>query len=117
MSEPILTIRNLDVDYGKAPILRDVSMDICPGEIIGVVGESGSGKSTTIYATMGILGKGGRVSSGEILYNGRDLLNMKKDEKRALRGSELSLIAQDPVASFHPIRKSKTIFSVVKVLV
>ncbi len=115
MSEPILTIRNLDVDYGETPILRDVSMDICPGEIIGVVGESGSGKSTTIYATMGILGKGGRVSSGEILYNGRDLLIMKKDEKRALRGSELSLIAQDPVTSFHPIRKIRSeLFELVK---
>lgn len=115
MSEPILTIRNVDVDYGKTPILRDISMDINPGEIIGVVGESGSGKSTTIYATLGILGKGGRVSSGEILYNGRDLLNMKKDEKRALRGSELSLIAQDPVASFHPIRKIRSeLFELVK---
>jgi len=115
MSEPILTIRNVDVDYGNEPILRDISMDIHPGEIIGVVGESGSGKSTTIYATLGILGKGGRVSSGRILYNGRDLLNMKSDEIRGLRGSELSLIAQDPVASFHPIRKIRNeLFELVK---
>lgn len=108
MREPILTIRNLDVDYGDEPILRDVSMDIHPGEIVGVVGESGSGKSTTIYAALGILGEGGRVSSGEILYDGRDLLNMKRDEIRGLRGRELSLIAQDPIASFHPIRKIRS---------
>lgn len=115
MMEPILTIRNLDVDYGKAPILRDVSVDVCPREIVGVVGESGSGKSTTIYATMGILGRGGRVSSGEILYKGRDLLTMKSEEIRGLRGSELSLIAQDPLASFHPIRKIRSeLFELVK---
>ena len=108
MSEPILTIRGVDVDYGKTPILRDISMDVKPGEIIGVVGESGSGKSTTIYATLGILGKGGSVTAGEITYDGRDLLRMSRDEKRALRGSELSLIAQDPVSSFHPIRKIKS---------
>ena len=108
MSEPILTIRGVDVDYGNTPILRDVSMEVLPGEIIGVVGESGSGKSTTIYATLGILGKGGRVTAGEITYDGRDLLRMSREEKRALRGSELSLIAQDPVTSFHPIRKIKS---------
>lgn len=115
MREPILTIRNLNVDYGDEPILRDVSMDIHPGEIVGVVGESGSGKSTTIYAALGILGEGGRVSSGEILYDGRDLLDMKRDEIRGLRGSELSLIAQDPIASFHPIRKIRSeLFELVK---
>lgn len=108
MNEPILTLRGVDVDYGDVPILRDISMDVHPGEIIGVVGESGSGKSTTIYATLGVLGKGGRVTAGEILYDGKDLLHMSREERRALRGSELSLIAQDPVTSFHPIRKIRS---------
>ena len=108
MSEPILTLRGVDVDYGDVPILRDISMDVYPGQIVGVVGESGSGKSTTIYATMGTLGKGGRVTAGEIRYDSRDLLHMSAEEKRKLRGSDLSLIAQDPLACFHPIRKIRS---------
>ena len=105
MSQPILTLSGVNVDYGDVPILRDISMEVHPGQIVGVVGESGSGKSTTIYATMGILGKGGRVTAGEIRYDGRDLLAMSAEEKRKLRGSDLSLIAQDPIAFFHPIRR------------
>lgn len=108
MSKPLLILENVNVDYGNAPILRDITMVVKPGEIVGVVGESGSGKSTAIYATLGILGKGGKVVNGTITYDGRDLKNMAPEAKRALRGSELSLIAQDPVTSFHPIRKIRS---------
>ena len=108
MPGPLLDIAGINVDYGDVPILRDVSMQLAPGQIIGVVGESGSGKSTTIYATLGILGKGGRVSAGKIVYDGRDLLALGAEDKRKLRGGELSLIAQDPMTSFHPIRKIKS---------
>ena len=108
MSQPILTLSGVNVDYGNVPILRDISMEVHPGQIVGVVGESGSGKSTTIYATLGILGKGGRVTAGEIRYDDRDLLAMSPEEKRRLRGSDLSLIAQDPIAFFHPIRRIRS---------
>lgn len=83
-------------------------MDVHPAQIVGVVGESGSGKSTTIYATLGILGRGGRVTAGDITYDGKDLLALSAEQMRCLRGDELSLIAQDPKASFHPICKIRS---------
>ena len=83
MSKPLLILENVNVDYGNAPILRDITMVVKPGEIVGVVGESGSGKSTAIYATLGILGKGGKVVNGTITYDGRDLKNMAPEAKRA----------------------------------
>lgn len=108
MSAPLLTLREVGVDYGDVPILRDVAMDVHPAQIVGIVGESGSGKSTAIYATLGILGRGGRVTAGDITYDGKNLLALSAEQMRCLRGDELSLIAQDPRASFHPIRTIKS---------
>lgn len=101
----LLKIDHLNVAYGDSPILRGVSMSVNPGEILGVVGESGSGKSTTVYATLGILGKGGHVTEGSVRYGEKELLELSREEMRRLRGSDISLIAQNPVESFHPIRK------------
>lgn len=104
----LLVIDKIHVAYGDAPILRDVSLTVGSGEIVGIVGESGSGKSTTIYSTLGILGKNGAVTSGSIRFDGKDLLAMSREELRSLRGSEISLIAQNPLDSFHPIRKVRS---------
>ena len=82
----------MDVCYGDSPVLRGVSMSVDKGEILGIVGESGSGKSTTIYASLGILGKGGRVTVGSIHYEDRELLKLSEEEMRRLRGKEISLI-------------------------
>ena len=98
MSAPLLTLREVGVDYGDVPILRDVAMDVHPAQIVGIVGESGSGKSTAIYATLGILGRGGRVTAGDITYDGKNLLALSAEQMRCLRGDELSLIAKDPRA-------------------
>ena len=104
----LLWIKDLDVAYGDEPILRGVSLTVGKSEIVGVVGESGSGKSTVLYAALGILGKNGRVTGGELRYDGKDLLAMNREELRRLRGSEISLIAQNPMDSFHPIRKVRS---------
>ncbi len=107
MSE-LLSIDNLYVNYGDSPILRGVSIKANSGEIIGIVGESGSGKSTSIYSTLGILSKEGKITSGDIFYNGNSLLNLSKERLRSLRGSEISLIAQNPIQSFHPVKKIRS---------
>ena len=101
----LLRISNLNTMYGNSLILKGISMSVGHGEIVGVVGESGSGKSTVIYSAMGLLGKGGRVASGEIRYKTQDLLKISAEELRRLRGEKMTLIAQNPMDSFHPIRK------------
>ena len=74
----LLRISNLNTMYGNSLILKGISMSVGHGEIVGVVGESGSGKSTVIYSAMGLLGKGGRVASGEIRYKTQDLLKISE---------------------------------------
>ena len=103
----LLEIEDLYVNYGAVPILRDVSLTINEGEIIGVVGESGCGKSTMIHAAMGILGKRGYVESGSIRFQDEELLKLSAEQMRRVRGEKISLIAQNPVESFHPTRRIK----------
>ena len=110
MEQQLLTIDHIDVHYGEKMILHDVTMGLRKGQIVGIVGESGSGKSTTIYSVLGVLGKGGKVTSGEILYDEKNLLKLKKRARNELCGAHLSLIAQNPTDSFHPIRKIKSEF-------
>lgn len=68
MMSNILEYRNVDIHYGKKQVIENVSLSMKPGEILGIVGESGSGKSTLIRAAMGLLGEGGMVTQGQILY-------------------------------------------------
>lgn len=103
--DPILKLENVSVSYDDVPILHDVSLEVFPGEIVGVVGESGSGKSTTINAVMGLLGSDGAVTEGSVTFEGQELLSLGKEDLRELRGTGISLIAQDPTEVFHPIRK------------
>lgn len=96
-----------EYDVWKFPDFEgNFPMSVGHGEIVGVVGESGSGKSTVIYSAMGLLGKGGRVASGEIRYKTQDLLKISAEELRRLRGEKMTLIAQNPMDSFPPIRKT-----------
>ncbi len=105
--ENLLEIKNLNVDFktprGRVHVLRNVSFNAPNGEIIGVVGESGSGKSTVIWAMTQLLAGNGVVESGEILFNGKNVLNLSEKELQAFRGEEASIVFQDPMTSQIPV--------------
>ena len=107
MPEPILDVRDLKVSFptedGVVRAVDGVSFVVMPGETLGVVGESGSGKSVTFLTVMGLVGSAQADVSGEILFRGQDLLKVTQEEMRELRGTEISMIFQDPLTSLHPL--------------
>lgn len=102
--EELLTYQSVDVSFNGRPAVRGVSFSLRPGEILGIVGESGSGKSTLLKAAMGLLGRGGLVTRGDIWFAGRDLPDLSEREMRKIRGAKLGMIFQDAGASLCPIR-------------
>ena len=102
----VLEIRNLTVEYrtprGPFQAVKHVSFSLEAGERFGLVGESGSGKSTTILALMRML-RGGHVSEGQILLNGRNLATVSDADYRALRFAEMSLVPQGAMSSLNPV--------------
>jgi len=99
---PLLSAR-LTVSYpGRAPVLRGVNLEIARGEIVGLVGQSGSGKSTLAMAIIGLLGRQRAIVEGKIMFQGSDLLAMREQELRSIRGRSLSLVLQSPLASLNP---------------
>ena len=102
MSNPLLSLR-LSVHYpGKHDVLRNLSLEICPGEVLGLVGQSGCGKSTLALAILRLLHLKGGAAEGSIHLNGRDLMTLKEREMRALRGSEIGLVLQSPMSALNP---------------
>ena len=102
MSQPLLALK-LSVSYpGKPEVLRDVSIQLDRGEILGLVGQSGCGKSTLALAILKLLYLKNAEASGSILFNGRDLMTIKEREMRSLRGREISLVLQSPISSLNP---------------
>ncbi|MFE6663487.1 ABC transporter ATP-binding protein [Streptomyces sp. NPDC057697] len=104
----LLEVRDLHVEFhtrdGVAKAVNGVNYSVAEGETLAVLGESGSGKSVTAQAVMGILDMPpGRISGGEILFKDRDLLKMKKDERRKVRGQEMAMIFQDALSSLNPV--------------
>ena len=89
---------------GVAKAVNGVNYSVDAGETLAVLGESGSGKSVTAQAVMGILDMPpGRIAGGEILFQGKDLLKLKEDERRKIRGSEMAMIFQDALSSLNPV--------------
>jgi peptide/nickel transport system ATP-binding protein len=83
--------------------VNGVSFDIAAGETLGIVGESGSGKSVTALALLGILSRAGRVTGGRAHFGGKDLLSLRDDQLRKIRGREVAMIFQDPMSSLNPV--------------
>jgi peptide/nickel transport system ATP-binding protein len=107
--QPILQIDNLSISFftrlREIPAVMDFSCSVMAGEAMGLVGESGCGKSTVALAVMRDLGVNGKITGGRILFKGRDLARMGPDELRAIRGSEIAMIYQEPMASLNPAMK------------
>ena len=96
----MLTINNLNISYDNIPIVRDVSLTINKGEIIGIVGESGSGKSTLLRAIMGVLGDDGKIDNGSIIFDEKDLL---KKENKNIYSKDISMVFQQATLYLDPI--------------
>jgi oligopeptide transport system ATP-binding protein len=107
MSEPLLRVENLSVEFrtadGVVQAVNDVSFSLQPGETLGIVGESGSGKSVTNLALMGLIPQPpGRITAGRALYRGSDLLTMPQAALRSVRGRKIAMIFQDPMTALNP---------------
>jgi peptide/nickel transport system ATP-binding protein len=106
---PILEIENLSISFftrlREIPAVMDFSVTVQPGEAVGLVGESGCGKSTVALGVMQDLGVNGRIVGGSIKFKGRDLNKMSDEELRDIRGNEIAMIYQEPMASLNPAMK------------
>ncbi len=107
MSNPVLSVRNLETTFttrlGPFRAVNGVSYDIRGGETLGIVGESGCGKSVTSFSLMGLIEKPGRVTKGEVILNGRDLLKLSEHEMEQVRGEEMAMIFQEPMTALNPV--------------
>ena len=104
MTEPLLAIRDLTIDYaGHVQAVRKANLEIRLGEAVGLVGESGSGKSTLASAITGLLPPSSRILSGDISFKGRVITGADRRAQAALRGDEVAMVFQDPMTSFNPV--------------
>lgn len=103
----LLQVSDLVVEYGDGSdanrALKGVSVEVRAGQVLGLVGESGSGKSTLARSIIGLLGAGGRVVSGNISLQGRQLAKLRPDDWRKVRGAEVSMVFQNPMTSLNPV--------------
>lgn len=104
---PLLDVRNLRIEFptrhGTLVAVDDISLQINPGEVLGVVGESGAGKSLTGAAIIGLLEPPGRVAAGEIRLDGNRIDNLPYEKMRRIRGKSIGAIFQDPLTSLNPL--------------
>lgn len=100
----LLSVENLQVQFGRLQALAGVSFSVNRGEVLGLVGESGSGKSLSAMAVMGLLPlSGGRVSGGSIHFDGTDLASLSPRAYRKIRGGKVALVTQNPMTSLDPV--------------
>ncbi|MGH6716410.1 MAG: ABC transporter ATP-binding protein [Bradyrhizobium sp.] len=108
VADPLLTIRDLKVEFstrnGRVTALDGISLDLMPGETLGIVGESGCGKSITALATMGLIpDPPGRIADGQIMFDGEDITRADAKRLKRLRGADISMIFQEPMTSLNPV--------------
>ena len=106
LTVPVLEVEHLSIAYatraGLVPAVRDVSFSLAPGETLGLVGESGCGKSTVAFGLVSYLGPNGRVTGGDIRFQGQSLLGRTPEALRQLRGDRIAMVYQDPQTSLNP---------------
>lgn len=100
--QALLEIEHLRVEFGAQVAVNDVSTVVGRSEVVGLVGESGSGKSLTCRAAVRLIPPGGRISAGQVRFDGRDVLGLSKQELRQLRAHDVGMIFQDPFSSLNP---------------
>ncbi|HUS16706.1 MAG TPA: ABC transporter ATP-binding protein [Chloroflexia bacterium] len=107
---PLLEVKDLKTQFftqdGVVNAVNGVSFDLYEEETLGIVGESGSGKSVTALSIMGLIPQPpGKITGGQVLFKGRDLVNLPDEEMRKIRGKEIAMIFQDPMTSLNPVLK------------
>lgn len=109
MNQPVLQVQDLSVEYetraGWRPAVENISLEVAPGEVLGVVGESGSGKSTVAQTIIGLQASNARITSGSVTLGGTQLLGAPTRVWRDVRGRRIGLIPQDPNNSLNPLKK------------
>ena len=107
MAEPLLEVKDLKVSFrtedGVVKAVDGVSFAVDQGEVLGIVGESGSGKSVTMMYVLPLINDPNMQVEGEVIYKGRDLMKLHKDEMQEVRGDEIAMIFQDPMTSLNPV--------------
>ena len=102
----ILEVKDLQIDFatyaGPVHAIRNVSFDLNKGETLAIVGESGSGKSVTVRTVMGLLAPNAKITNGEVLFDGGDILKKSEKQLNAMRGNDVAMIFQDPMTSLDP---------------
>src|SRR6187402_1409526 len=106
-SQPLLQIRDLEVGFqtqrGLVSAVRGVNLTLYAGQTLAIVGESGSGKTTTAQSIIDLLPGAGKVTGGEILFEGRDLTKMTPKEIQGVRGNLIGYVPQDPMSNLNPV--------------
>jgi peptide/nickel transport system ATP-binding protein len=108
MTQTLLSVRDLEISFRtggqEIPVVRDLSFDLQRGETLGIVGESGCGKSITALSLLGLVpNPPGRVSAGQILFQGEDLVQASEKRLNQIRGNEISMVFQEPMTSLNPV--------------
>jgi len=101
----LLKIDHLTVSYGDRAVVKDFNLEMDESEVVCLVGESGSGKTTVIRAVLGLLPAAGKITGGDIIFNGESLLGKTEKDFLSIRGRDMTMIFQDSGSMLNPVRK------------